>query len=133
MLLGHLKPQSSRPARLLCTGKARTAAAAEATKRQGTASEECFFPNFRCFLNVIYPYASARFVALKSREQKYLPDALSCFFSLLYIKHWRLIGVAQAIDRYHVHRKEHSNVAAGVVWPREVHPKLHYREGFRRR
>jgi hypothetical protein len=35
------------------------------------------FPIFRCFLNEIYPYASARFVALMSIVQKKLPDALS--------------------------------------------------------
>jgi hypothetical protein len=28
-----------------------------------------------------------------------------------------------------VHRKEHGNAAVGVVLPREVHPKRHYREG----
>jgi hypothetical protein len=30
-------------------------------------------------------------------------------------------GVAQAIETYHVQRKEHGNAAVGVVWPREVH------------
>ena len=42
---------------------------------------------------------------------------------------WRLFGVAQAIETHHVHRKEHSNAAVGVVWPREVQPKCLYREG----
>ena len=42
---------------------------------------------------------------------------------------WRLLGVAQAIETYHVHCKEDGNAAVGVVWPREVHPKRHYREG----
>jgi len=35
------------------------------------------FSELSMFLNVIYPYASDRFVALMPRAQKYLPDALS--------------------------------------------------------
>jgi hypothetical protein len=77
VLLGHHKPQGSRPARPFVHWEGQNRSCSRSQEAARYRNGGVIFPNFRCFLNVIYPYASARSLSLMSRVQTKLSDALS--------------------------------------------------------